>query len=189
MSLTQNETLKGKKIAILATNGFEQDELFEPKKALEAAGAKVDVVSPESGEIKAWKDKDWGKKISVDVELANAEASSYDGIVLPGGVLNPDQLRMNPEAVAFVKTFVDAEKPIAAICHGPWTLIETGLIKEGRKMTSWPSLKTDLENAGAEWVNEEVVVDQGLVTRRKPADLPAFNRKMIEEFKEGRHLH
>jgi len=182
MNTTQSESLKGRKIAILATNGFEQDELFEPKKALENAGAKVDIVSPEHDEIKSWKEKDWGKKIKVDVELDQANASSYDGIVLPGGVINPDQLRMNPTAVRFVKSFVDAKKPIAAICHGPWTLIETGVLKSGRKLTSWPSLRTDLVNAGAKWVDEEVVVDQGLITSRKPADLEAFNEKMIEEF-------
>jgi protease I len=188
MTSLATERLTGKKFAILATNGFEQSELLEPKKALENAGAKVDVVSPESGTIKGWKDKNWGEKISVDVELKNAKASEYDGIVLPGGVINPDQLRMNPAAVDFVKSFVKNKKPIAAICHGPWTLIETGLLKEGRKMTSWPSLKTDLTNAGAKWVDQDVVVDHGLITSRKPDDLPAFNKKMIEEFADGKHL-
>jgi protease I len=188
-NVSENTELKGKKIAILATNGFEQDELLQPKKALEDAGATVDVVSPESGEIMGWKGKNWGEKINVDVQLGKADAASYDGIVLPGGVINPDQLRMNKDAVAFVKTFVDGEKPIAAICHGPWTLIETGLLKKGRKMTSWPSLKSDLQNAGAVWVDEEVVVDQGLVTSRKPDDLPAFNKKMIAEFKMSKNTH
>jgi protease I len=182
MNTSQNLSLSGKKIAILATHGFEQAELFEPKKALEKSGAQVDVVSPESGMIKGWDGKDWGKKIAVDVELKNADSAEYDGIVLPGGVINPDHLRMDPQAVKFLKSFVDDKKPIAAICHGSWTLIETGLLKEGRRMTSWPSLKTDLTNAGAKWVDEEVVVDHGLITSRKPSDLPAFNKKIIEIF-------
>jgi protease I len=181
--MNDSKQLKGKKIAILATNGFEQSELFDPKEALEASGAKVDVVSPESGEIKGWKNKDWGKSIAVDVVLDQAKAETYDAVMLPGGVINPDQLRMNPKAVDFVKSFVTAKKPIAAICHGPQTLIETGVVK-GKTLTSWPSLKTDLKNAGATWVDEEVVVDHGLVTSRKPDDIPAFNQKMIQAFSE-----
>lgn len=180
------QSLNGKRIAILATHGFEQSELEEPKRALEAAGARADVVSPGGEKIRGWKHKDWGTEVPVDVALDRANPSDYEGLVLPGGVVNPDQLRMNPKAVDFVKAFVRAGKPIAAICHGPWTLIEAGAVR-GREVTSWPSLKTDLQNAGARWVDREVVTDQGLVTSRKPDDLPAFNRKMIEEFAEGRH--
>jgi protease I len=180
------EELKGKKIAILVDHGFEQSELLEPKKALEQAGAAVDVVSPQASEVKGWQHTDWGQKVRVDRELATARPADYDGLVLPGGVMNPDRLRANPQAVGFVREFVTANKPIAAICHGPWTLIETGAVK-GRRVTSWPSLKTDLTNAGASWVDEQVVVDRGLVTSRKPDDIPAFNRKMIEEFAEGVH--
>jgi len=178
--------IEGLRVAILATDGFEQSELFDPKKALEDAGARAEVVSPRPDEIRAWKHDDWGKKIAVDVLLEHADAGRYDALLLPGGVMNPDRLRMNPDAVAFVRHFVEAGKPIAAICHGPWTLIEAGAVR-GRRMTSWPSLRTDLRNAGAEWVDEEVVVDDGLVTSRKPDDLPAFSRKMLEEFWEGRH--
>jgi len=176
----------GLKVAILATEGFEQSELLEPRKALEDAGATAEVVSPMPDRIKAWKHDDWGKKVDVDVNLDDADPSRYDALLLPGGVMNPDKLRMNPRAVAFVKRFVEAGKPIAAICHGPWTLVEAGAVR-GRRVTSWPSLRTDLVNAGADWVDEEVVVDNGLVTSRKPDDLPAFNRKMLEEFAEGRH--
>jgi protease I len=179
-------SLSGKRIAILATHGFEQSELEEPKKALEAAGARADVVSPVVGKIRGWKHKDWGTEVSVDVTLDRASPDGYDGLVLPGGVLNPDQLRINQKAVEFVASFVRSGKPIAAICHGPWTLINAGGAR-GRRMTSWPSLSLDLQNAGAQWVDQEVVTDQGLVTSRKPDDLPAFNRKMIEEFAEGRH--
>jgi protease I len=178
--------VKGLRVAILAADGFEQSELFDPKKALEDAGAETDVVSPRPDEIRGWKHDDWGKKIGVDVLVEHADADRYDALLLPGGVMNPDRLRMNPAAVAFVRRFVEAGKPIAAICHGPWTLIEAGAVR-GRRMTSWPSLRTDLRNAGAEWVDEEVVVDDGLVTSRKPDDLPAFERKMLEEFAEGRH--
>jgi protease I len=181
-----SKKLEGKKIAILATNGFEHDELFEPKKALEEAGAVTHVVSLESGSIKSWQQDNWGETIAVDVKLANAQPSDYDGLMLPGGVMNPDKLRARPDAVDFVAAFMREGKPVAAICHGPWTLIETGMI-DGRKMTSYSSIKTDLKNAGADWVDEEVVVDNGLVTSRKPADIPAFNKKMIEEFAEGRH--
>lgn len=174
------------KVAILATNGFEQSELLEPRKALDEAGAKTTVVSPESGEIKGWKDKDWGDTVAVDLTLDEANAEDFDALVLPGGVINPDMLRLNDDAIAFIKHFVDAGKPIGAICHGPWTLIDAGAVK-GRKMTSWASLKTDLTNAGAEWVDEEVVTDNGIVTSRNPKDIPAFNKKIIEEFAEGVH--
>jgi protease I len=180
------EELKGKKIAALVDDGFEQSELLEPKKALEQAGAKVDVISPQTGEVKGWQHTGWGEKVRVDRPLDSARAADYDGLLLPGGVMNPDRLRINPKAVGFVKEFVTANKPIAAICHGPWTLIEAGGVK-GRRMTSWPSLHTDLTNAGASWVDQEVTVDRGLVTSRKPDDIPAFNRKMIEEFAEGVH--
>jgi len=151
-------TLQGKKIAILATDGFEEDELLKPLHALEAAGAQVDVVSPNGGWIKCWKHTDWGEEVAVDVELKSAKPEEYDALVLPGGVQNPDKLRQVPEAVRFVRHFLDERKPIAAICHGPWTLIEAGGVR-GRTMTSWPSLKTDLSNAGARWVDQEVVVD------------------------------
>ena len=182
----EDKILEGCRIAILATDGFEQSELFEPKKALENAGADVDVVSIKEGEIKSWHQKNWSIPIHVDATVDDVDANQYDGLVLPGGVINPDQLRMNSKAVQFVKAFTDQRKPIAAICHGPWTLIETGFV-EGRKVTSWPSLRTDLTNAGAIWVDQEVVVDDGLVTSRNPADIPAFNGKMIEEMSEGFH--
>ena len=178
--------LSNKRVAALVDNGFEQSELLEPKKALEAAGATVDVVSPQQGKVKGWKHTDWGEEVPVDVALDSADAGQYDALLLPGGVMNPDKLRGNPTAVAFVKTFVDRGLPIAAICHGPWTLIEAGGVK-GRKLTSWPTLQTDLKNAGAIWVDQEVVTDNGLVTSRKPDDIPAFNKKMIEEIAEGRH--
>jgi protease I len=185
MEDAMDQKLNGKKVAILATDGFEQAELFEPKKALEDAGAEVKVIAPKDGEIKGWNHTDWGKSCKVDLSLEDAEADDFDALLLPGGVMNPDHLRMNEKAVEFVQNFVNSDKPIAAICHGPWTLIETGFVK-GKRMTSWPSLKTDLKNAGAEWVDEEVVVDQGLVTSRKPDDIPAFNSKIIEEFAEGK---
>jgi len=181
-----NTTLKGKRIAILAENGFEQAELTEPKKALEEAGAQVDVVSPAEGKIKGWNKTDWGDEVPVDVPLTGASANDYNALVLPGGVMNPDKLRVNETALRFVRGFFEAGKPVAAICHGPWTLINAGVAR-GRKMTSFASIRVDLENAGVEWVDQEVVVDHGLVTSRKPDDLPAFNRKMIEEFAEGRH--
>ena len=180
------QELRGKRVAALVDNGFEQSELLEPKKALENAGARVDIVSPQKGTVKGWKHTDWGEQVSVDVQLDTANAAEYDAILLPGGVMNPDKLRANDAAVRFVKSFVDAKKPIAAICHGPWTLVEAGAVR-GRTVTSWPSLKTDLKNAGANWVDQECVVDNGLVTSRKPDDIPAFNKKMIEEFAEGRH--
>jgi protease I len=172
-----------KKIAILAAEGFEQSELLDPRKALDEAGAVTRVVSPAKGEVQGWKHFDKGERVRVDVPLDEADAADFDALLLPGGVANPDQLRVLPKAVAFVRAFVEAGKPIAAICHGPWTLIEAGAV-EGRKMTSWPSIRTDLENAGASWVDQEVVSDGGLVTSRKPADIPAFNSKMIEAFAE-----
>jgi protease I len=178
--------LRNKRVAVLVEHGFEQSELVEPKKALEAAGAKAEIVSPQSGKVKGWNHKTWGEEIAVDRALDSAKADEYDALLLPGGVMNPDRLRINKTAVQFVKAFVDSGKPIAAICHAPWTLIEAGATN-GRRMTSWPSLATDLRNAGAQWVDEECVVDNGLVTSRKPDDIPAFNRKMIEEFAEGRH--
>lgn len=181
-----NSDLNGKKVAILVENGFEEVEMTEPRKALEESGARTDLISPSEKKVKSWAHTKWGKGFKVDVPLAEARAGEYDALLLPGGVMNPDKLRANPQAVSFVKCFVDTGKPIAAICHGPWTLIEAGAVK-GRRMTSWPSLQTDLRNAGADWVDEEVVVDNGLVTSRKPDDLPAFNRKMIEEIGEGAH--
>jgi protease I len=180
------QQLAGKRIAALVDNGFEQVELVDPKKAFEAAGAKVDVISPQSGKVKGWQHTAWGDDIVVDTRLEDARPDQYDGLFLPGGVMNPDRLRMNAKAVQFVRAFVDANKPIAAICHGPWTLIEAGGVN-GRTMTSWPSLRSDLTNAGAKWVDDTVVVDRGWVTSRKPDDIPAFSRKAIEEFAEGRH--
>jgi protease I len=172
--------LVGRTIAVLATDGVEQIELTEPVKALKAAGAEVKVVS-DKDEIQAFKHHDKGSKIPVDESLDDADADDFDGLVLPGGVINPDALRLLPEAVEFVRHFVQEKKPIAAICHGPWTLIDAGGVK-GRTMTSWPSLKTDLSNAGAKWVDQQVVTDVDRVTSRKPDDLPAFNKKMIEAF-------
>lgn len=182
-----DKSLKTVKVAILATDGFEQSELLEPKAALENSGAEVKVVSIKPGKIKAWSNTYWGQDVTVDLTLDEAHVENFDALMLPGGVMNPDRLRMEPKAVNFVKAFADSGKPIAAICHGPQTLIETGMVK-GRQMTSWPSLKTDLINAGADWVDQEVVVDNGLVTSRKPADIPAFNQKMIEEFAEGEQV-
>ena len=180
------DQLKGKRVAALATHGFEQDELLKPRAALQDAGATVDVISPETGEIRGWNHTQWGEEVAVDRSLGQANAQDYDALLLPGGVMNPDRLRMNPQAVQFVKRFFDDGKPIAVICHGPWTLVEAGVV-DGVTMTSWPSLKTDLTNAGARWVDQEVVVDRGIVSSRKPDDIPAFNRKMIEEFVEGVH--
>lgn len=178
--------LNGKRIAILATDGVEQVELTEPRKALDEAGAKTVVVSPKSGRIKGWQHDHWGDEIPVDLALESATAETFDALLLPGGVMNPDRLRGNKQAVQFVKNFFDAGKPIAAICHGPWMLVEADAVR-GRSVTSWPSLQTDLRNAGAEWSDQDVVTDEGIVTSRKPDDIPAFNRKMIEEFAEGRH--
>jgi protease I len=177
--------LKGKKIAILATDGFEQAELAEPRKALEDAGATTEIISPKGGEIKGWKLKDWGDKVKVNRTLDEARPSDYDALVLPGGVINPDHLRMEPKAVSFVKEFAQSGKPVAAICHGPWTLIEAGVVK-GRKMTSWPSLKTDLKNA-VNWVDEPAVVDGNFITTRKPDDIPAFSQKIIEMVADNKH--
>ncbi|MGV9010165.1 type 1 glutamine amidotransferase domain-containing protein [Brevundimonas sp.] len=176
-----DQTLTGKTIAILATDGFEQVELTKPVEALSAAGAKIVIVSLESGDIQGFDHHDKGDKTSVDITVAEANASAFDGLLLPGGVISPDALRMDEGAVAFVKAFGDAGKPIAAICHGPWTLIDAGLV-EGRRITSWPSLKADLANAGAQWVDEEVVVDSGLVTSRSPDDIPAFCKAAIKAF-------
>lgn len=172
------ERLTGKLIAVLATDGFEQAELTSPVEALKQEGAKVHVVSLKAGSIQGFKHHDKADKIAVDRTLEQAAGSNYDALVLPGGVMNPDALRLEPKAIAFIRSFVEAGKPVAAVCHGPWTLIEAGAVK-GKKMTSWPSLKTDLANAGANWVDEEVVVDGQLVTSRKPDDLPAFNNCII----------
>jgi len=180
------QELNNRKVAILATDGFEQVELTDPKKALEQAGAQVHVIAPQGQSIQGWNHHDKADQIPVDRTLDQVSPSDYDALMLPGGPLNPDQLRMDDDAVQFVKAFFEAAKPVAAICHGPWTLVEADVVK-GRKLTSWPSLQTDLRNAGATWVDEEVVVDQGLVTSRNPHDLPAFNRKMVEEFCEGKH--
>jgi protease I len=178
--------LDGKKVAILVAEGFEEVELTSPKEALEDAGAETEIVSPAEKKVRAWDETDWGSKFKVDVPLQEANAGDYDALLLPGGVMNPDHLRLQPKAIEFIRAFFDAGKPVAAICHGPWTLIDAGVAK-GRRMTSYPSIKMDLKNAGASWVDEEVVVDNGLVTSRKPADLPAFNRKIIEEIGEGVH--
>ena len=179
-------TLNGKRVAILTENGFEEVELTSPKKALEEAGATVDIVSPQKGKVKAWDKDHWSIELKVDVALDDAKLDDYDALMLPGGVLNPDQLRMNKRAVEFAQQFLETGKPVAAICHGPQLLIETGLI-EGRKMTSYWSLRTDMENAGVIWEDQEVIVDNGLVSSRSPKDLEAFNSKMIEEIKEGEH--
>jgi len=181
------QNLKGKRVAILATDGFEQVELTEPRKALEQAGATTEVIAPKSGEIRGWKSKDWGDTVKVDKALSNAKPGDYDALVLPGGVSNPDHLRMDEHAVQFVKQFAQSGKPVAAICHGPWTLIEAGVVK-GHTMTSWPSLKTDLKNAGANWVDKEVVMEGNFITSRKPDDIPAFSKKVIEEIADGKHL-
>ena len=179
-------SLSGKRVAILATDGVEQVELTEPRKALDAAGAITKVVSPKSGSIKGWNHTDWGEPIHVDITLDKANPNDFDALMLPGGVMNPDHLRMNENAVNFVRAFFEAGKPVAAICHGPWMLVEADVIR-GRNVTSWPSLQTDLRNAGAHWTDSQVVTDHGLVTSRKPDDIPAFNKKMIEEFAEGVH--
>jgi protease I len=178
--------LAGRKVAILVADGFEQVELTEPRKALEEAGATTQIVSPEKGTVQGWNHDEKAETFDVEVPLENARADEYDALVLPGGVRNPDTLRTITRAVEFVKGFFDRGKPVAAICHGPWSLVEADVVR-GRTLTSWPSLKTDIINAGGEWVDEEVVTDNGLVTSRKPDDLPAFNQKMIEEFAEGKH--
>jgi protease I len=179
------ENLKGLKVAILVENGFEQVELVEPRKALDQAGAETQIVSPQNKQVRAWKFTEWGDTMSVDVALDKADPENFDALLLPGGVMNPDFLRVQPKAVAFVKAFFDTCKPVASICHGPWTIIETGAAR-GAVITSWPSLKTDLRNAGAEWVDQEVVVDGNLVTSRKPDDIPAFNAKVNELFSKAR---
>ena len=174
--------LQGMNVAILVADGFEQVEMTEPRKALDHAGARTVLISPaEGGQVKGWKHDHWGDGFGIEETLDQARAESYDALLLPGGVMNPDTLRMNPAAVALVKAFFDAKKPVASICHGPWTVLEAGAAK-GRRMTSWPSLKTDLKNAGADWVDQEVVESNGLVTSRKPDDIPAFNREMIKLF-------
>jgi protease I len=177
--------LQGMRVAILATDGFEQAELLEPRMALHHAGAATFVISPSEDKIKGWNDKEWGVELPVDIPLKSAKAEDFHALLLPGGVINPDRLRMNPNAVQFVKDFMEAGKPVAAICHGPWTILEAGAVR-GRTMTSWPSLKTDLRNAGANWVDQDVVCDGKLVTSRKPDDIPAFDREMIRVFAEER---
>ena len=170
--------LSGKRVAIITENGFEEVELTSPKKALEEAGAKVDIISPQKNKVKAWNHDHWSIELPVDKNISEANPDDYDALVVPGGVLNPDQMRINSDCVEFAQHFLDAAKPVAAICHGPQLLIETGKL-QGRKMTSYPSVKTDLTNAGVDWVDQEVVVDNGLVTSRSPKDLPAFNKKMF----------
>jgi protease I len=178
--------LQKKRVAILVTDGFEQDELAKPRQALDEAGALTEIVSPKANKVKGWKYTDWGEDFRVDCQLSNANPDDYDALLLPGGQMNPDSLRLEDNAVRFVRAFAAKGKPIAAICHGPALLIEAGIVK-GSQMTSFPSIKTDLKNAGADWIDREVVTDQGLVTSRKPDDIPAFNRKMVEEFEEGVH--
>jgi protease I len=181
-----NENLKGLKVAILVENGFEQVELVEPRKALDQAGATTQIVSPQSKSVRGWNHTDWGDDFPVDVALDQIKPGDFDALLLPGGVMNPDALRMQPKAIEFIKAFFDAGKPVAVICHGPWTVIEADEAR-GRRIASWPSLKTDLRNAGAEWVDEEVVVDNNLVSSRKPDDIPAFNREMIKLFSGARN--
>lgn len=180
-----SKPLEGKRVAILVAKGFEQIELVEPRKALDEAGAKTVLISPEKDRVRGWKFVDWGDWFPVDVPLSEARAVDYDALLLPGGVINPDKLRIDEAAIKFVRHFVADDKPIAAICHGPWTLIESGGVR-GRKVTSWPSLRSDLRNAGANWVDEQVVVDHNLVTSRKPDDLPAFNRTIVDVFAAAR---
>jgi protease I len=180
------QQLNGKKVAILVADGFEQVELTSPKQALEQAGAKTQIVSLKSGKVKGWDHTDWGQEFPVDVTVEQANPNDYDALLLPGGVMNPDTLRTSKPAVQFVRSFFAQRKPVAAICHGPWLLVEADVLR-GRKVTSYHSIKTDVKNAGANWVDQEVVVDQGLVTSRNPDDLPAFNRKLVEEVAEGQH--
>jgi protease I len=175
------DNLQGLKVAILATEGFEQVELLEPRRALDEAGAETRVVAPGSGRIRGWNHTEWGDEVAVDLTLDRARPQEFDALLLPGGVMSPDKLRMEPQAVQFVKAFFDADKPVAAICHGPWTIVEADEAR-GRRIASWPSLKTDLRNAGAEWVDQEVVVDGNLVSSRNPDDIPAFNREMLRLF-------
>lgn len=178
--------LEGKRVAIVVAKGFEQVEMTSPREALEEAGAETDLISTESERVKAWRHTEWGESFEVDVPIDDADPDDYDALLLPGGVMSPDKLRVDERVLDFVATFFEEGKPVAAICHAPWTLIDADVV-EGRHVTSYPSLRTDLENAGARWTDEEVVVDEGLVTSRKPEDLPAFNAKMIEEIAEGIH--
>lgn len=178
--------LNGKRVAILVANGFEQVELTDPREALDGAGAETTLISPEEDVVKGWQHTEWGDEFAVELPLDDANAEDFDALLLPGGVMNPDRLRVNATALEFVRAFFVSGKPVAAICHAPWTLIDAGVVA-GRKVTSYPSLRTDLENAGAQWVDEKVVVDNGLVTSRRPDDLPAFNAKMVEEIGEGVH--
>ena len=180
--------LEGKKVAILTENGFEESELTSPKQALEQAGASVDIVSPQKDKVIGWKDKGWSIELKVDKNVTDAHVDDYDALVIPGGVINPDLMRRNEDCISFAREFLQSGKPVAAICHGPQLLIETGLLS-GRNMTSFMSIKTDLKNAGVRWEDKEVVVDNGLVTSRSPKDLEAFNKKVIEEIKEGVHSH
>ena len=182
------DKLKGRRVAILATDGVERVELTEPRKALEDAGAETVLIAPHGGEIKSWEFDHWGESFKVDKTIDRVSPDEFDALMLPGGVMNPDKLRTDERVVEFVRAMAREGKPIAAICHAPWTLIEADVVR-GRTVTSWPSLKTDLRNAGANWVDQEVVTDNGLVTSRKPDDIPAFNRKMVEEFAEGVHAH
>jgi protease I len=177
--------LRGMRVAILVDNGFEQSEMTHPRNALDEAGAETQIVSPQEEHVRSWDHTKWGDSYPVQQPLDQADPGKFEALLLPGGVMNPDHLRMNPKAVAFVKAFFDSGKPVAAICHGPWTVIEAGAAK-GRKITSWPSLKTDLKNSGAEWVDQEVVVDKNLVSSRKPDDIPAFNREMLKLFEQTR---
>lgn len=178
--------LNGRKVAILVTDGFEQVEMTEPRRALDAAGAETTLIAPSGDTVKGWDHTDWGEEFQVDLALQDARAEEYDALLLPGGVMNPDKLRMDENAVRFARSFFEAQKPVAAICHGPWLLVEADVVR-GRKLTSYPSLQTDLRNAGAQWVDQEVVVDSGLVTSRNPDDLPAFSKKLVEEVGEGVH--
>ncbi len=181
-----NKNLAGKNVAILVADGFEQIELTDPRQALEDAGATTKIVSPQEGRVKGWNHSFWGDEFIVNVPLESANADDFDALLLPGGLMNPDKLRRNEQALQFVKAFFAAGKPVAAICHGPWTLIDAEVVR-GRTLTSYETIQTDLKNAGAKWVDQEVVVDNGLITSRKPDDIPAFNKKMIEEFAEGKH--
>ena len=177
-----------KRVAILTENGFEESELTSPKKAMEDAGIKVDIVSPQKEKVKGWNHDHWSIELPVDVNVSDANIDDYDALMIPGGVMNPDLMRINKDCVNFAKEFLQSGKPVAAICHGPQLLIETGLLK-GRNMTSYPSVQTDLKNAGVIWEDKEVIVDNGLVTSRSPKDLEAFNKKLLEEIKEGEHAH
>lgn len=180
------DQLKNRKVAIVVENGFEQVEMTEPRKALQEAGAQTEIVSPVKDRVKGWKIDHWGDEFPVERPVAEARSEDYDALLLPGGVMNPDKLRRNEAVLNFIRGFFDSGKPVAAICHGPWTLIDCGVAR-GRKMTSWPSIQMDLKNAGVDWADREVVVDRGLVTSRKPDDIPVFNERMIEEFAEGLH--